>query len=148
MSGVISGDGGQLATGDDEADQLAVADRLQEIFAAAQAKDFDRLAGYHLYGPKFTKFDDFEPLHRQDADLARETEEEGLGGVTDFRYTLEDLKIDVFGATAITTFILDSGFVVDGETIETRARGTLVLIDDGGGWRIAHEHFSPFKSNP
>jgi ketosteroid isomerase-like protein len=148
MSGVIDDDAGDVTTGHDEADQLAVADRLHEIFAAAQAKDFDRLARFHLYGPKFTKFDDFEPLDRQDAHLARAAEEEGLGGVTDFRYTLEDLKIDVFGATAITTFVLDSGFVADGETIDTRARGTLVLINDRGQWRIAHEHFSPFKSNP
>ncbi len=148
MSDLISGDGGKVIAGRDEADQLAVADRVQEIFEAARVKDFDRLAGYHLYGPKFTKFDDFEPLDRQDAAVAQKAEEEGLGGVTDFRYTLEDLKIDIFGATAITTFILDSGFVVDGETIDTRARGTLVLINEGGGWRIAHEHFSPFKSNP
>lgn len=131
-----------------ETDQLAVIARVREIFAAAQAKEFDRLAGYHLYGPKFTKFDDFEPLERQDAASARQSEEDGLGAVTGFRYDLEDLKVDVFGATAVTTFVLDYGFVVDGETIDARARATLVLVNDDGGWRIVHEHFSAFKSNP
>lgn len=131
-----------------ETDQLAVIARVREIFAAAQAKEFDRLAGYHLYGPKFTKFDDFEPLERQDAASARQCEEDGLGAVTGFRHDLEDLKVDVFGTTAVTTFVLDYGFVVDGETIDARARATLVLVNDDGGWRIVHEHFSAFKSNP
>lgn len=131
-----------------ETDQLAVIARVREIFAAAQAKEFDRLAGYHLYGPKFTKFDDFDPLERQDAASARESEEDGLDAVTDFRYDLEDLKVDVFGTTAVTTFVLDYGFAVDGETIDARARATLVLINDDGRWRIVHEHFSAFKSNP
>ena len=30
--------------------------RLQEVFVAAQDKDFNKLDSYHLYGPKFTKF--------------------------------------------------------------------------------------------
>jgi hypothetical protein len=34
---------------------------LQEIFAAAAAKDFSRLDGYHFYGPKFTKFSGSSP---------------------------------------------------------------------------------------
>lgn len=131
-----------------ETDQLAVIARVREIFAAAQAKEFERLAGYHLYGPKFTKFDDFEPLERQDAAGARQSEEDGLGAVTDFHYDLEDLKVDVFGTTAVTTFVLDYGFAVDDETIDARARATLVLVNDDGGWRIVHEHFSAFQSNP
>ena len=47
--------------------QKAVAARLEEILDACRVKDFDRLVAYHLAGPKFTKFDDAEPLDRQDA---------------------------------------------------------------------------------
>ncbi|HVM14464.1 MAG TPA: nuclear transport factor 2 family protein [Egibacteraceae bacterium] len=154
MSNVIDRDDGAVLTAPDlindpfEAEQRAVAARVEEIFAAARVKDFDRLAGYHLDGPKFSKFDDFEPLDRQDAAQARTSEEEGLGAVTGFRYQLDDLKVDVFGPVAVTTFVLDSSFAVDGETIATRARATLVMVADGDHWRIAHEHFSSYKANP
>lgn len=131
-----------------EAERRAVATRVEQIFSAARDKDFHRLADYHLYGPQFSKFDDFEPLDRQDAAEARRSEEEGLSAVTDFRYRLDGLKVAVFGPVAVTTFVLDYGFRVDGETIATRARGTLVLVRDGDQWRIAHEHFSGFKANP
>ena len=40
--------------------------RLQEVFAAAESKDFDRLESYHLYGPKFTRFSGAS-VARQDA---------------------------------------------------------------------------------
>jgi len=36
--------------------EIAIERRLQEVFAAAENKDFDRLDSYHFYGPKFTKF--------------------------------------------------------------------------------------------
>lgn len=61
--------------------QQEVIDTLHDIMAAAAAKDFARLAEHHLDGPKFTKFDDFEPLDRQDAPTARRSEEEGLAVV-------------------------------------------------------------------
>ncbi len=75
-----------------EAEQRQVEATLYGIMEAAQRKDFARLAGYHLHSPKFTKFDDFEPLDRQDAATAQRSEEEGLGAVENFRYRLDDLK--------------------------------------------------------
>ena len=57
-----------------EASQQAVSARIGEILDAVTVKDFDRLVSYHLDGPKFTKFDDVEPLGRQDAETAMRTE--------------------------------------------------------------------------
>jgi ketosteroid isomerase-like protein len=130
------------------AEQAAVTDTLHAIMDSVRRKDFDRLAAHHLHSPKFTKFDDFDPLERQDADTAQRSEEDSLGGVEDFRYRMNDLKVDVFGPVAIATFVFEYGFDVDGESMDLRARTTMVFVDDGAVWKIAHEHFSPFKSNP
>jgi ketosteroid isomerase-like protein len=131
-----------------EAEQRQVEATLYAIMEAAQRKDFARLAGYHLHSPKFTKFDDFEPLDRQDAATAQRSEEEGLGAVENFRYRLDDLKIDVFGPVAVATFIFGYGFEADGEAMSVRARSTMVFVTDNDEWKIAHEHLSPFKANP
>ena len=37
-----------------EAAQASVQTRIEQVLDAATAKDFDRLASYHLAGPKFT----------------------------------------------------------------------------------------------
>ena len=128
-------------------DRLAVEIRLHQILDAAKAGDADLLASHHLYGPKFTKFDDFEPLDRQEADEARAGEDE-IAQVENFTYHVDGLRIDVFGPTAIATFALDYGFDAEGEHIAARARSTLVFVADGNDWKVAHEHLSPFKSNP
>lgn len=128
-------------------DRLAVEICLHKILDAAKAGDADLLASHHLYGPKFTKFDDFDPLERQDADEAR-AGEDAIAQVNNFRYRVDDLRIDVFGPAAIATFILDYGFDTDGEHIAARARSTLVFVADGPDWKVAHEHLSTFKSNP
>jgi ketosteroid isomerase-like protein len=127
--------------------QQQVADTLHDIMTAAAAKDFDRLADHHLDSPKFTKFDDFEPLERQDAATARQSEEAGLGAVENFTYELDGLKVDVFGQAAIATFVFHYQFDAEGKHAALRARATMVFVSDGTTWKIAHEHFSPFVSN-
>ena len=121
---------------------------LNDVFDAAAKKDFPRLDSYHFYGPKFTKFDDFEPLTRHDAAAGRKAEHDGLGSISDLSVKADGLKIDVFDNVAIATFVLDYGFKAGNDTIRTRARSTLVFVEDQGAWKIAHEHFSAFKSNP
>jgi ketosteroid isomerase-like protein len=128
-------------------DRLRVEIRLHQILDAAKYGDADTLASYHLYGPKFTKYDDFEPLDRQEAEQARAGEDE-IAGVENFAYKVDDLRIDVFGPTAIATFVLNYAFDVDGDHIATRARSTLVFVADGTEWKIAHEHLSSFHANP
>lgn len=128
-------------------DRLAVEIRLHQILDAAKFGKAEQLASYHLYGPKFTKFDDFEPLDRQEAEEAR-AGEDAITEVDNFTYKVDDLRIDVFGPTAIATFILNYAFDSDGDHIAVRARATLVLVLDGSEWKIAHEHVSSFKPNP
>ena len=46
--------------------------------SAARRQAVDELESYHAFGRKFTKFDDFEPLERQDADTTRRLEREAI----------------------------------------------------------------------
>lgn len=133
-----------VAQADEAAAVTAIRARVDEVFEAAARQEFDRLDGYHLYGPKFTKFPT-PPLGREDAEAARKGEHDGLAGISDLSLRADGLKIDVFGDAAIATFILDSSYAVGGKTTQSTARGTLVFVNDHGSWKIAHEHFSPFQ---
>lgn len=128
--------------------QAAVAERIGEIMAAVEQQDCDRLESYHLWGPKFTKFDDWEPLDRQDAEITKRIEREGIGGAKGFRARAADLKVDVFGPVAVATFVFEYEMtLVTNEEIPARARATMVFVQQDGEWLITHEHFSAFKSN-
>src|SRR5262245_51820830 len=128
--------------------QQQVERTLRDIMEAARRKDLDRIEAFHLYGPKFTKFDDWEPLDRQDAEQCRRSEREGLEAAETAEFSFGNLKVDIFGHVAIATFVLDESVRVGGETITAKARSTLVFVKVENDWKIAHEHFSPFKANP
>jgi ketosteroid isomerase-like protein len=130
-----------------ESAQLAVQARIEQVLDAATAKDFDRLASYHLVGPKFTKFDDVEPLDRQDAESGMRLEMEQFTGMEDFHGRFDDLKIDVFGPVAIATGIFVWDCRAEGEVLSGRSRSTLVFAESNKQWVIAHEHHSPFPTN-
>ncbi|MFI7581931.1 nuclear transport factor 2 family protein [Kocuria kalidii] len=127
-----------------ESSQAAVAARIDEILDAVFAKDFDRLESYHLAGPKCTKFDDAEPLDRQDAETSARMEAEQFAAVEELQARFDDLKIDVFGPVAITTGTFVWDCTVDGHPVSGRTRSTVVFVEHAGQWLIAHEHHSPF----
>ena len=67
----------------------------------------------------------------------------GLAHVRDLEMRAEQLKIDQFGNAAVATFILHYSFKMqNGSDFDKRTQGTLVLVKDGGEWKITHEHFS------
>jgi ketosteroid isomerase-like protein len=128
--------------------QAAITARIDEIVDACVAKDFDRLATYHLAGPKFSKFDDVEPLDRQDDETAMRSEIEQFGAIDDLALHADELKVDVFGPVAVTTCAFRASFRCQGEQQSSRIRSTLVFVDAGNGnWLICHEHHSPFLAS-
>jgi len=128
-------------------DQAAVERTLRDLLAAAERRDVDRVEAHHLYGPKFTKFDDWAPA-RQDADAARRAERNGISGVVAFRPTVEDLKVDVFGPVAIATFVMPYVVVTERGSLDARARATMVFVKVGAEWKVSHEHFSAVPGPP
>ena len=121
---------------------------VHDVFEAAKRKDFDRLESFHLSSTKFTKFDDWEPLTRQDAPTALKAEKDAFGQISDFNININEFKADVFGDVAIATFVADYSMKAGTDQLSAKARSTLVFVKVGGSWKITHEHFSPFKSNP
>jgi ketosteroid isomerase-like protein len=128
-------------------EQAQVKRRLDEIFDATQKKDFIRLDSYHLYGKSFTKFG-VGQSGRQDASAGQKGEHDGLAPVSHLAMQADDLKIDVFREAAIATFILNYSFEAGTNKVARSERSTLVFVKDAGEWKIAHEHFSPFKAQP
>jgi ketosteroid isomerase-like protein len=128
--------------------QRAIDKRITEILDAVQTKEFERLAGYHLKSPKFTKFNDIDPLERQDIETCNRVEQEELGAVDSFRAQVDELKIDVFGPVAVATGILEATVEIDGQRETGRTRTTVVFVDDDGDWKIVHEHLSTLPSSP
>ena len=127
--------------------QAAITARITEILDACTAKDFDRLADYHLSGPKFSKFDDLEPLGRQDAETAMRSEVEAFSAIDNLESHADDLKIDVFGPVAVATCTFRASFRVGDEQQSATTRTTVVFVDADGNWLIAHEHHSPFVAS-
>jgi ketosteroid isomerase-like protein len=126
----------------DPVEKAQIENRLQDIFAAAAAKDFTRLDSYHLYGPKFTKFSGSSP-ERLDAAAGRKGEHAGLGAINGLKMRADGLRIDVFDNVGIATFILDYSFDSAGVTMHAKERTTMVFVKESGAWKIAHEHLSP-----
>jgi len=121
--------------------------RLNEIFDAARGKRWEVLEAAHFYGPKFSKFGAEKP-GRQDASETREFERAGLAALDELSMQAKDLKIDVLGEVAVATFILDFSFRVGSDVFERRARATMVMVLADESWRIFHEHFSAYESEP
>ena len=149
LAGAFLGSGcASVPAGDPEAnypvERAQIEHRLKEVFAAAAAKDFSRLDGYHFYGPKFTKFSG-SSAERLDANAGRKGEHEGLGAINGLKMRADALKIDVFDNVGIATFILDYSFDSAGVNRHARERTTMVLVKESGAWKIAHEHLSPIK---
>jgi ketosteroid isomerase-like protein len=114
--------------------------RLAEIIDAAEKRELTRLDSYHWYGAHFTKF--ASAGTRLDADAAREGEHKGLSASVGLKLRTEQLKTDMFGETAVATFVMAARFQSGGNIVTKRERGTLVFVKHDGSWKIVHEHFS------
>lgn len=122
-------------------EQDKIKSMLADIFNTAKAKNMDSLDAFHLRGAKFSRFDGENP-GRQDYEMGKKSEYDFFTGVTEFNFTLPDVKVDVFDDTAIASFIIAYDVIMSDTTISGKEKGTLVFVKDKTKWKIAHEHFS------
>jgi ketosteroid isomerase-like protein len=114
---------------------------LDGIFKSIQENDADKLISYHIYGPKFTEFRDSQYRF---GSAENEAYERGLvGAVSGFDYSLDDLRINVFGEVAVVTFHADFRPTIAGEVHQIWGSTTLVFVRVNEEWKITHEHHSP-----
>jgi ketosteroid isomerase-like protein len=104
----------------------------------------EALRSPHLDSPKFSKFGP-RITERQDVKSTNETESEHVLSISDASFDLEDIKIDLFGDIAVTTFYNNYSFIKNNNRVQGKGRVTLVFLNTEEGWKIVHEHSSPFN---
>ena len=121
---------------------------IRAFFEAGKNKDLTSLSDFHASRDLFTKFDENPPYTRQNSDEAFVYEQAAFASISDYNYTIDELRVDVLGDVAVASFYLSySGMFVndysfEGSPVRARARVTMVLTRTPRGWKGVHEHFS------
>jgi len=116
---------------------------VERIWVDAVEGNLEALSEIHLDSPKFSKFGP-RISTRQDVKSTNINEAEHFLSIQDASFKLEDIKVDIFGEVAVTTFYNNYSFIKNEIPIKGKARVTLVFISTEKGWKIVHEHSSPF----
>jgi ketosteroid isomerase-like protein len=125
-----------------------VASVVHAFFEAGKNKDLASLVKFHSPADLFTKFDDVPPYTRQGSDEAFVFEQASFANISDYSYTVDDLRVDLIGDVAVATFYLGcrgmfvNDYSFEGRTVASRSRVTMLLARFDGSWKIVHEHFS------
>jgi ketosteroid isomerase-like protein len=126
--------------------QAQIRRRLDEIWATAAKRDFERLESFHLYGPKFTEFKDGKV--RGNATTCAAGERTLFGMLEGPSVDMKDLVINVFGEVAIATFNGHFTGRMHGHAVALDQQSTMVFVKHDGDWKIVHEHFSLIGAPP
>jgi ketosteroid isomerase-like protein len=110
------------------------------------ATDIEGLQAAHLVSDKFTKFGP-RRFERQDVVTTNESEAAFFSSISNVSYNVEDLKIDVFGEVGVVTFHPHVSFTRDGQFVEVGGRQTFVFLRTDDGWKLVHEHGTPWSPN-
>ena len=65
--------------------------------------------------------------------------------ISEANLVVEDLKVDIFDKVGIATFYNNYAFIKHGNPVQGKGRVTLAFLLTQEGWKIIHEHSSPFK---
>ena len=117
---------------------------IEQIWVDVVSGDLEALRSIHLNSPKFSKFGP-RIAERQDVKSTNESETEHVLSISDATFELEDIKIDLFGDMAATTFYNNYSFIKNNIRVQGKGRVTLVFLRTEEGWKIIHEHSSPFN---
>ncbi|MFN4336198.1 MAG: nuclear transport factor 2 family protein [Candidatus Nitrosocaldus sp.] len=130
-------------------DISAIEDLIHRAFHIGKSKELSTIRDVHHR--MLTKFSDTPPYHIMDYEEACLHEEMFFANVSDYEYTIEDLRVmmlDSESSVALATFILEhKGIVVDdysftGQVIKGKVRCSMVCKKFGERWYIVHEHLS------
>jgi len=91
----------------------------------------------------YTKFDDWPPFGLQESE-ALENEARALKVLKEYDYETRGWKIQVFGDSAIATFIIKYHGQIRDLKFNVKSRVSVFLVKSDGDWKIIHEHWSRF----
>jgi len=129
-------------------DRKDIESTIRAFFEAGKNKDLTALAGFHAQRDQFTKFDENPPYSRQNSEESFVYEQAAFANISDYDYSIDDLRVDLLGDVAVASFYLSySGMFVndysfEGSPVRARSRVTMVLGRTPDGWKMIHEHFS------
>jgi ketosteroid isomerase-like protein len=107
-------------------------------------KNKDEKVVRSIVDESYSKFDDWPPFRRQEAEEALRNEFGAFQVLSNYTYELKDFKANVFGDVAIATFQLHYQGEIRNRHFEVNSRVTSVLKKHDSDWKIVHEHFSRF----
>jgi ketosteroid isomerase-like protein len=105
--------------------------------------DMDKLISFHAYSPKFTEYINGESV--KDGAANETYERAAFGAVTEVvKFDTEDFKVAVYGDVANMTFQSDFHLKFGADLVIVNEQTSLLFVRTTNGWRIVHEHHSPW----
>ena len=120
---------------------------IEKFFEIGKTKNLEVLKEIQVNDSAFSSFSDVPPYDLKDYSTTIALEELRFVSISDYNYTINNVKISEFGDTAVVALeIVQKGMLVDnkaftGEHITIPGRATFVLIKKPT-WKIVHLHLS------
>ena len=120
---------------------------VESFFEIGKSKKLEILKDIQINDSTFSSFSDVPPYDLKDFSTTVALEELRFISISDYNYIINNVKVNIFGDTAIVALeLIQKGMLVDnkaftGEHITIPGRATFVLIKKPT-WKIVHLHLS------
>ena len=120
---------------------------VESFFEIGKSKKLEILKDIQINDSSFSSFSDVPPYDLKDFSTTVALEELRFISISDYDYIINNVKVSIFGDTAIVALeLIQKGMLVDnkaftGEHITIPGRATFVLIKKLT-WKIVHLHLS------
>jgi len=120
---------------------------VESFFEIGKSKKLEILKDIQINDSSFSSFSDVPPYDLKDFSTTVALEELRFISISDYDYIINNVKVSIFGDTAIVALeLIQKGMLVDnkaftGEHIIIPGRATFVLIKKPT-WKIVHLHLS------
>ena len=120
---------------------------VEAFFEIGKSKKLELLKDIQINDSSFSSFSDVPPYDLKDFSTTVALEELRFISISDYDYIINNVKVGIFGDTAVVALeLIQKGMLVDnkaftGEHITIPGRATFVLIKKPT-WKIVHIHLS------
>ena len=120
---------------------------VETFFEIGKSKKLEILKDIQVNDSAFSSFSDVPPYDLKDFATTIALEELRFVSISDYDYKINNVKVSIFGETAVVALeLIQKGMLVDnkaftGEHITIGGRATFVLIKRPT-WKIIHIHLS------
>ena len=120
---------------------------IETFFEIGKSKKLEILKDIQVNDSAFSSFSDVPPYDLKDYATTIALEELRFVSISDYDYKINNVKVNIFGETAVVALeLIQKGMLVDnkaftGEHITIGGRATFVLIKNPT-WKIIHIHLS------